>query len=93
MRHDVCECLFQSPIPCVLVLRQDLSLSGCLSRMTQAFISEGSESSAVLPLFSCHRIDYCLLWSMEVPDTPQRTPLGSDIVLSVPRFPSVIRTT
>lgn len=92
MRHDVCECLFQSPIPCVLVLRQDLSLSGCLSRTTQAFISEGSESLACLSLVAIGLITvYCGAWKYQTP--PQRTPLGSDIVLSVPRFPSVIRTT
>lgn len=53
---DVYEFLRRSPIPCFLVIRQDLSLPGFLSRMTQTFIPEGSAASAALPLFSCNSV-------------------------------------
>lgn len=56
------------------------------SRMTQTFISEASQSSVVLPLFSCNSMHQYLLWSMEVSSyTPED--LGSGIILPAPSFP------
>lgn len=54
------------PVPCLLILRQDLGLPVSLSKMTQTFISEGSAPSASLPLFHCNNICYYLFWSTGV---------------------------